>query len=739
MTSLMVDDNAPSAWRRVVADTLHFDRSGITAIDSARMALGTTIPLVIGVAAGTYASGAAAAGGALAVGITSVVPSARPRLAGMTAIAFGIAIGTFIGSASSNYPVLHVVVGAIVAFVCGLLVAAEPAYAGSAINALIGFLVYGRFSAPPEIAARTAGLVLAGALFQLAIVVLVRHRPQAGRALNGLGRAYEALADFAAGLDVDRSSLRVAQEIDGAMTDLEFSFRIDAAGEAWTSLAGEARRIRMELLSLASARSNVKTMDDEKHAQLTSLGNSVARYLRCVAQSLSNAEVSPECDDLLDDVEGVLRELDDSADDALDVVPSRGDTSYGFIRAVAASRALAGQLRAVGTLLPDAVDARSARPAGVAAMRSATRVSRRGVRGAKLITQRMLANLTPRSDAFRHAARLAVVVTIATAIAHSVTLGRGYWLAMTAVIVLRPEFSITFTRGVARAVGTVVGVGLATLVAVIAHPHGWALVPFVLVFVWLSGMLFSANYAVYSVAITGVVVFLLAGLDPNPVADGEDRLVATVLGAALALIAYAAFPTWGRRPASEALADLATTTHNYAMAVLRSYLNPGVQLGGLSRAVRLARTNTESTVNRSLADPGRRRLDSQASRELLAAMRRVAIAAHTLRLRRPAEPVDWQPATRRAFSELVAAIEVELNGVAARLRFGRVAYRHESLRDRHRAFVAALTRKGETGQLAESLDEATALVVAETDEIVDAVNTLNATLDESGDPLSVVG
>jgi len=737
MTSVAAGEETPNAWRRVVADTLTFNRSGLFVVDALRMAFGTTVPLVIGIVAGTYASGAAAAGGALAVGITSVVPSARPRIAGMTAIAFGIAIGTFIGSASSSYPVLHVIVGAIVAFVCGLLVAVEPAYAGSAINALIGFLVYGRFSAPPGIAARTAALVLAGALFQLVIVLVVRRRPYAGRALTGLGRAYAALADFAGGLDVDSSSLQVAQEIDSAMTDLEFSFRIDAAGEAWTSLAGEARRIRIELLSIASARSNVQTMDDEKHALLTKLGNAVASYLRCVAESLSMAEVSSKCDDLLDDVEDVLRELDSSADDPLSIVTSRQGASYGFIRAVAATRALAGQLRAVGTLLPDAVDARTARPAGVAAVRSATRVSRRGVRGAKLISQRMLANLTPRSDAFRHALRLAVVVTIATAIAHGVTLSRGYWLAMTAAIVLRPEFSITFTRGVARAVGTVVGVGLATLVAVIAHPHGWALVPFVVVFVWLSGTLFSANYAVYSVAITGVVVFLLAGLDPNPVTDGEDRLVATVLGAALALTAYAAFPTWGRRPASEALADLAATTHDYALAVLRSYLNPGVQLGSLSRAVRLARTNTESALNRSLADPDRRRPDSQVSRELLAAMRRVAIAAHTLRLRRPAEPFAWQPGTERAFVELIDAIEVELGGIAARLRFGRIAYRHEALRDLHRSFVVALTRKGDDGRL-QALDEGSALLVAETDEIVDAVNTLNATLDQLSDHAFVV-
>src|SRR6185437_1862242 len=149
--------------------------------------------------------------------------------------------------------------------------------------------------------------------------------------------------------------------------------------------------------------------------------------------------------------------------------------------------------------------------------------------------------------------------------------------------------------------------------------HGWALVPFVAVFVFLSGVLFNASYAVYSIAITGVVVFLLAGLDTHPVTDGLDRLFATVVGAALALLSYVAFPTWGRRPASEAIAQLAAATHRYVVSVLRSYIDArptsSDSLSSQGRAVRLARTNTEAALARSLADPSRRRLDAQANAE----------------------------------------------------------------------------------------------------------------------------
>ncbi|MGH8888617.1 MAG: FUSC family protein [Acidothermaceae bacterium] len=722
-----------SSWRRLVDDVLRFDRSAIDVADAIRMAVGTIIPLIIGVLAGSWASGAAAAGGALAVGISSVVPSPRPRVAVFVSVAFGMAFGTFVGSASSSHPALHVAVGAAMAFVCGLLVAVEPRYATTGINTLVAFLVYGRFSAPPPIAARTAGLVAAGAVLQLVLVVLLRRRPRVGRALTGLSLAYQALADFAAALQVDRYSLAAAQAFDAATTDREFSFRADTASEAWTSLAGEGRRVRIELLGIASSRSSFEKSDDEKLTLLDQLGDTTAHYLRRVAESLASAEVLPGVDDLLDHVEQVIARLGDASKGGLGVVASHEDINYAAVRSTTAAHALAGQLRAIAALLPAAIDERRAGPIGVAAARAAPRVSRRGLHGAEIVQQQMRANLTPRSDAFRHAVRLAVVVTIATALAHAIDLGRGYWLVLTAVLVLRPEFSITFTRGVARAVGTLIGVGLATIAAVLFHPHGWALVPFVAVFVWLSGMLFNASYAVYSIAITGVVVFLLAGLDTHPVTDGLDRLFATAIGSALALLSYVAFPTWGRRPASAAIAELAAATHRYVVLVLHSYIDSppptSDSLSSQGRAVRLARTNTEAALARSLADPTRRRLDAQLNAEILAALRRLAIAAHTLRLRRPAESKPWVPAFRGDLGELVEALDIELNGVSARLQFGRIAHHHEALRDRHRALIEAVTRRVVPAKVGE-LDPTTALILAETDEMVDAVNSLNAVLDQ---------
>jgi uncharacterized membrane protein YccC len=701
----------PRTWRRVRDEALRFDRRGVRLLPGLRMAAGVAVALAIGYAAGSWAAGAAAAGGALAVGIPSVAPSPRPRIAMLTSTAAAMALGTFVGSATSGYAGLHVVAVALFTFVGGLLVAVEPAVTAVGLNAIVGLVVYGRFPGSPETALKSAGLVVAGGLFQVLLVVVLRGRPQVGRALAGLSRSYAALASYAADLNIERSGLPAAAAIDAAVVDREFSFGAGTSGapdEACRSLVDEARRIRLELLSLASARAAAQGLDEPDAALLGSfdqLAASLGAFLQRIVDGLAHAMVPG-------DLEDALAAATDAIEDVRRTAAAAPHAQLIAARATAAGAALAGQLRAVTGLLAPAVEVKRTPPSS--AVRSATRIYRRGAQGAEAIVERMRANLTWQSDAFQHAVRLAVVVSASAVIAHAVGIGRGYWLALTAVLVLRPEFSVTYTRGVARAVGTIVGVGIATIVAVTAHPHGWALLPFVGVFVWLSGAVFNASYAAFSVAVTGAVVFLLAGLDTDPVADARDRLVATVLGAALALGAYALAPTWGRRPVADAVADLADTTERYVGLVLRAVIDPEADTSatpGAGRAVRLARTNAEAAIARSLGDPASRRVDQTVTLEMLATFRRLAIAAHTLRLA-PSVTLDGVPPALR---ELTAALHTELEAIAARLRFGRVTVVRQPLRALHREVAAALpTDPAALGTL----------VVAETDEIVDATNSL---------------
>ncbi len=147
-----------------------------------------------------------------------------------------------------------------------------------------------------------------------------------------------------------------------------------------------------------------------------------------------------------------------------------------------------------------------------------------------------------RSPAFRHALRLAVALALGGELGRLWFTHNAYWLPLTVVIVLRPDFQQTFTRGLARMGGTLVGAGLTTLIVFLARPGHGALALLAVSFAWLCFSFFRVNYALYAVFITAYVVFMLSfgGLPEMGVV--EARLLATCLGGVLALLAYLAWP-----------------------------------------------------------------------------------------------------------------------------------------------------------------------------------------------------
>ena len=70
-----------------------------------------------------------------------------------------------------------------------------------------------------------------------------------------------------------------------------------------------------------------------------------------------------------------------------------------------------------------------------------------------------------RKVALVYALRLTVTVLIATEIYHRWGVQSGYWIPMTALLVQKPAFFETLTRGVLRVLGTLAGATLATMLA----------------------------------------------------------------------------------------------------------------------------------------------------------------------------------------------------------------------------------------------------------------------------------
>ncbi|HVM32224.1 MAG TPA: FUSC family protein [bacterium] len=156
------------------------------------------------------------------------------------------------------------------------------------------------------------------------------------------------------------------------------------------------------------------------------------------------------------------------------------------------------------------------------------------------------ANLAFASPLFQGALRLALALGLSDLGSRFLSLQRAYWVPLTVLIILRPEFDQTFGRGLGRLAGTFLGVGFATALSLWLHPHPLVLALFVLLFSWLCFTLFAVNYALFALALTAYVVFMVTLGGMNEEAAARDRLLGTLAGGLFAMLVFGLWPV-GRK------------------------------------------------------------------------------------------------------------------------------------------------------------------------------------------------
>jgi Fusaric acid resistance protein-like len=134
-----------------------------------------------------------------------------------------------------------------------------------------------------------------------------------------------------------------------------------------------------------------------------------------------------------------------------------------------------------------------------------------------------------------YAIRLAITLAVSTEIYRHFGFANGYWIPMTALLVLRPGLSDTANRAIARTVGTLVGAVVASFALAHLAPSPPTLAVLILFFAWLAYSLNNVNYGLFTLCLTAYIVSLLAlaSLPGNVVA--YHRAISTVIGGALAL------------------------------------------------------------------------------------------------------------------------------------------------------------------------------------------------------------
>jgi len=369
--------------------------------------------------------------------------------------------------------------------------------------------------------------------------------------------------------------------------------------EAFGVLLELAERIRLELTAMSELHANPSI-----HAMFR---DDAARVLAAIADALAQGE-SPE------QAVSALRTLQASEHALLD-----GSSNTDGLNAHI--HALSGQLAA------------AVRNADWAGSRGELRASAEETRLPKALRSSsawatLRASLTPRSVAFRHAVRTAVCLSAALWISRQLNLPHGYWLPMTAVIVLRPDFAATFNFGLLRVVGTVLGLVLTTVLLHITPNEPWTHLALMAVLCMAFRYLATAHYGIAVAALTGTVVILLSLGGVSSSAAVMDRVINTALGCGMALLAYVAWPTWERGRARAALAVMLDAYANYLRALARP--DEHNLRREMRSASRTARTNAQASIDRMRTEPATPPELLALARALFANGNRLARTAMTL-------------------------------------------------------------------------------------------------------------
>jgi hypothetical protein len=135
----------------------------------------------------------------------------------------------------------------------------------------------------------------------------------------------------------------------------------------------------------------------------------------------------------------------------------------------------------------------------------------------------------------RYAVHLAVGLAASLAAGQLLAIGHGYWVPMTTLLVLRPTTRSTVSRALARTVGTVAGVALATALLVATHPPVAVEIAFVAVAACGAYTFQRATYGLFSGFVSMYVIFILS-LAGSPAGEvARTRIYATLLGATIGI------------------------------------------------------------------------------------------------------------------------------------------------------------------------------------------------------------
>ena len=536
-----------ASWTARFREVGRLEPSALSPTLALPSAVGYAIPLLVGWASHHLADGVAASAGALIVGFANFGGSYRARSGVLLVTTLTAGIAALVGGAVGSSGVATVVIISLWGFGSGFLVAYGPRPAFVGLLSTWALLLASDLHLHGEAVLHETRLVLAGGAVQLLVEMSVWPLRRDAPERRSVANAYASLARCARtpGFETLQAS---AQALQAAVETVGQSGSSERKRTALRSAIEQGEWIRLELAALAG-------LDRQE------VLDAAAEVLEALATH--------------GDPSSLLEVLDARVRDVPDPVASQ--------RAQALSRWTTAAV--TGSVIEVPVPSTRQRPIEV-----------------------LRAEWHLDSSTLRHALRLGAALAVACAVYRGFSLGSGYWVPLTVLFVLKPDYGTTMSRAVGRAVGTGVGVTIAWVVVTPFSPSDGVIVALLAVLAFGAYAVFSANYALFSVLLAVLIALLVQFSGGSPVGALGYRLVDTAVGTAVALVAITVWPSREVVRTRQALATYVTLEGHWVDSALEA-CGDGDPGGARSArlATRAARSDAHEAVRRALADaPGRR-------------------------------------------------------------------------------------------------------------------------------------
>lgn len=215
-------------------------------------------------------------------------------------------------------------------------------------------------------------------------------------------------------------------------------------------------------------------------------------------------------------------------------------------------------------------------------------------------------NLSLDSTIFRHSLRLTIAIVFGYLLGFLFDIQNTYWILLTIIVIMRPSYGLTKERSKDRIIGTIIGAFIAVgIVFITQNLVVYSILAFISLILAFS--LIQQNYKSAAALITISIIFLYSLMNPNAFEVIQYRVIDTIIGALIAVIAnYLILPSWEANNLKKILLNALKMNKKYLLVTQALYQDPAMHklsYNLVRKDAFLAISNLNASFQRLTQDP----------------------------------------------------------------------------------------------------------------------------------------